>query len=119
MDDLEYTRLKSDKAWLRREGWWKKFNRTKTTYEEFRAPFHEYNPKVRVDQPLSIYQLAPAFMLFSFGIAVALISIGREFCSRGGIEKLTRDCMKLPKMVRKLIFWAVIEFTPSSKPTQG
>ena len=84
MNDIEYTRLKADKTWLRREGFWKKFNRTKTTYEEFKAPVHDYNPKVRVDQPLSIYQLAPAFMLLGFGIGVSFIGFGGEFFRQGG-----------------------------------
>ena len=91
MDDMEYTRLKADKTWLRGERWFEKFKRTKSTYEEFRAPLHEYNPKVRADQPLSVYQLAPAFMFLGIGIAVALIGFGGEFCRRGGIEKLTRE----------------------------
>lgn len=80
LNDMEYTRLKADKTWLQYRGWFEKFKRTETTYEEFRAPAHEYNPKVRVDQPLSIYQLAPAFMILGFGITFALIGFGGEFC---------------------------------------
>ena len=94
MNDMEFLRLKSDKAWLRHERWPEKFKRTKTTYEEFIAPVHEYNPKVRFDQPLTIHQLAPAFMLFCFGIAVSIISIGVEFCIHvEGIKKLTRELL--------------------------
>ena len=113
MNEMEYRRLKADKKWLRKLGtsnsWFVKFNKTKTTYEEFRAPEHDYNPKVRVNQPLTILQLAPAFMALGFGIAVSIISIGAEFCTHvEGIEKLTRD-------VRQFIFWAIIEFIPANR----
>ena len=124
MNDMEYTRLKADKTWLNREGWWIKFNRTKTTYEEFKAPEHDYNPKVRVDQPLLIYQLAPAFMFLGFGIGVALIGFGGEFWRHGDIEKLTTDGIKLLKYVgyfllnapRQFIFWSLIESHPPDSP---
>ena len=88
MNDIEYTRLKEDKTWLRGEGWFEKFRRTKTTYEEFRAPVHEYNPKVRVDQPLSIYQLSPAFMFLGFGIVIALVGFFGEHFKQRRIKKL-------------------------------
>ena len=108
MNDMEFMRLKYDKAWLRHNYFPDKFRRTKTTYEEFIAPAHEYNPKVRVDQPLTIYQLAPAFILFCFGIAVSILSMGVEFCTHvEGIQKLTID-------VRQFIFWAIIEFIPDN-----
>ena len=84
---MEYRRLKGDKKWLRGEGWFEKFRRTKTTYEEFRAPAHEYNPRVRIDQPLSIYQLAPAFMFLGIGIAAALIGFCGEHFKQRRIEK--------------------------------
>ena len=124
LNDMEYARLKSDKTWLRGKGWFEKFKRTKTSYEEFRAPVHEYNPKVRVDQPLSIYQLAPAFMFLGFGITVSLIGFGVEFCRHEGAEKLSRDVMKLLKDVgyfllkapRQLIFWSLIESHPPDSP---
>ena len=96
MNELEYRRLKADKNWLRQLGtsnsWFDKFNKTKTTYEEFRAPGHDYNPKVRVNQPLTILQLAPAFMALGFGIAVSsFIGVAGELCGRRIMGRIRRD----------------------------
>ena len=120
MNEMEYRRLKADKNWLRQYGtsnsWFNKFNKTKSTYEEFRAPAHDYNPKVRVNQPLTILQLAPAFMALGFGIAVSsFIGVGGEFCSHGGMERIRRDILQIPRMIKQFIFWAIIEFVPVKK----
>ena len=64
---------------------------TKLKYDVMDPPFAKPYPKVRVNEPLSLPQLATAFIALAMGLSVALIAFLGELCGAKMRARLSQD----------------------------
>ena len=50
--------------------------------DELNAPVHVPDPKVRVNEPLTLYQVGIAFIVAAAGLVIALLSFLLELCNK-------------------------------------
>ena len=55
--------------------------------DELNAPVHIPDPKVRINEPLDLYQVGIAFMLVAGGLIVALLGFLMELCCKSRWNK--------------------------------
>ena len=63
----------------------------KLKYDAMKPPFVIPYPKVRVDQPVTIYQLATAFIAQAAGLSAAILAFFGELCTAKVGAKLRQD----------------------------
>ena len=54
----------------------------KLWHDELNAPLHIPDPKVRINEPLDLYQVGIAFILVAGGLIVALLGFLVELCCK-------------------------------------
>ena len=67
------------------------------------APVIIPDPKIRVNEPLNIYQLATAFMVVAGGLTLGVISFLVEFCFLSG--KMKRKDVKEVCAITYVSYW--------------
>ena len=77
------------------------------------APVIIPDPKIRVNEPLNIYQLATAFMVVAGGLTLGVISFLVEFCFLSG--KIKRKDDKEVCAITYVSYWLLTSLDSSSQ----